>query len=179
MPSSSMRGLIIGRFQPFHLGHLEAVKWILTQVDELVVAIGSANVALTFRNPFTVGERIEMITRVLKTEGLLERVHICVVPDTGDMHTVWPAHLRHWCPHFDVVYTNDLLTRLCLEYANIPYRGIPFFKREEYSGTLIRMLMARGSNRWRKLVHSEVSAFIDEIGGVERVKKLAQIESVI
>ncbi len=174
-----MRGLFIGRFQPFHLGHLEAVKWILSQVDELVIAIGSANVALTFRNPFTVGERIEMIVRTLKAEGLIDRVYICSVPDTGNMHSIWPAHLKHWCPHFDVVYTNDALTQLCLEYANVPYRTIPFFKREEYSGTRIRVLMAVGDEEWRKLVHREVSRFIDRINGVERIRKLARIENII
>ena len=120
-----------------------------------------------------------MITRVLRAENLLDRVYICSVPDTGDMHSIWPTYLKHWCPHFDIVYSNDLLTQLCLEYAGIPYRTIPFFKREEYSGTKIRMLMARGSDEWRRLVHSEVSRFIDEINGVERVRKLAKIENII
>ncbi|MCJ7698989.1 adenylyltransferase/cytidyltransferase family protein, partial [Candidatus Bathyarchaeota archaeon] len=36
------RGLYVGRFQPFHLGHLCAVKKILGEVDEVIVAIGSA-----------------------------------------------------------------------------------------------------------------------------------------
>lgn len=36
------RGLFVGRFQPFHLGHLEAIKDTLGEVDELVIVIGSA-----------------------------------------------------------------------------------------------------------------------------------------
>ena len=36
------RGLYVGRFQPFHLGHLGAVKSILEDVEELVIVIGSA-----------------------------------------------------------------------------------------------------------------------------------------
>ncbi|TMI56005.1 nicotinamide-nucleotide adenylyltransferase, partial [Candidatus Bathyarchaeota archaeon] len=36
-------GLYVGRFQPFHLGHLEAVRHILSKVDELVVVVGSAH----------------------------------------------------------------------------------------------------------------------------------------
>ena len=36
------RGLFVGRFQPFHLGHLDMVKYALTEVDELIIVIGSA-----------------------------------------------------------------------------------------------------------------------------------------
>ncbi|MEM3478355.1 MAG: adenylyltransferase/cytidyltransferase family protein, partial [Archaeoglobaceae archaeon] len=34
------RALIFGRFQPFHLGHLEVIKWALKSFDELVLLIG-------------------------------------------------------------------------------------------------------------------------------------------
>ncbi len=174
-----MRGLFIGRFQPFHLGHLNALKWILEQVDEAIVAIGSANVALTFRNPFTIGERIEMITRALRKEGLLDRVYICSVPDTDSMHTLWPHYLEHWCPKFDIVYTNDPLSQLCVEYAGIKYSPIPFFDREKYSGTRIRLLMARGDPTWRQLVPQEVAEYLDKIRAEERLRKLAMIESIL
>ena len=40
------RGIIIGRFQPPHLGHLEVFKRILGEVDELIVGIGSAQESL-------------------------------------------------------------------------------------------------------------------------------------
>ncbi|NPA71144.1 MAG: nicotinamide-nucleotide adenylyltransferase [Crenarchaeota archaeon] len=175
-----MRGLFIGRFQPFHLGHLKALEWILTQVDEVIIAIGSANVALTFKNPFTVGERIEMITRVMRELELINKIYICSVPDTcGEMHTIWPAYLRHWCPKFDVVFTNDPLSQLCLEYANIEYRSIPFFNREKLSGTHIRTLIAKGDPKWRDLVPPQVASYLEEIGGIERIVKLARMEKVI
>jgi Nicotinamide mononucleotide adenylyltransferase len=34
-------GLFVGRFQPFHRGHLEAVKYALGVVDRLVIVIGA------------------------------------------------------------------------------------------------------------------------------------------
>ena len=34
----TLRGLYIGRFQPFHNGHLQAIKYVLENVDELVIA---------------------------------------------------------------------------------------------------------------------------------------------
>ena len=38
-----MDGLLIGRFQPFHLGHLEALQFALSKVDKLWVGLGSSN----------------------------------------------------------------------------------------------------------------------------------------
>ncbi len=38
-----MNGLLIGRFQPFHLGHLEAFRFALSKVDKLWIGIGSSN----------------------------------------------------------------------------------------------------------------------------------------
>jgi len=38
-----MNGLLIGRFQPFHLGHLEAFQFALSKVDKLWVGLGSSN----------------------------------------------------------------------------------------------------------------------------------------
>jgi Nicotinamide mononucleotide adenylyltransferase len=53
--ASPVRALLVGRFQPVHWGHVKLVEWLLTHYDEVVVAIGSADKALTFDNPFTPG----------------------------------------------------------------------------------------------------------------------------
>ena len=53
-----MHGLLIGRFQPFHLGHLNAVEYALKNVDILWIVVGSADKSHEYRNPFTAGERI-------------------------------------------------------------------------------------------------------------------------
>ncbi|MFZ0697114.1 MAG: adenylyltransferase/cytidyltransferase family protein, partial [Nitrososphaeraceae archaeon] len=37
------RGLFIGRFQPFHLGHLATIKFALKTVEQLVITVGSAD----------------------------------------------------------------------------------------------------------------------------------------
>ena len=48
-----MDGLLIGRFQPFHLGHLEALQFALSKVDKLWVGLGSSNKPVEKNNPFT------------------------------------------------------------------------------------------------------------------------------
>ena len=64
------RGLFVGRFQPFHNGHLEAVKSILRECDEAVIAVGSSQKSHEPDNLFTVGERIEMIYESLKEAAI-------------------------------------------------------------------------------------------------------------
>src|SRR5256885_9498938 len=54
------RALFVGRFQPFHRGHLSMVKRILESNSEIIVGIGSAQYSHTGENPFTAGERYEI-----------------------------------------------------------------------------------------------------------------------
>ncbi|MEM4292401.1 MAG: nicotinamide-nucleotide adenylyltransferase, partial [Archaeoglobaceae archaeon] len=75
------RALIFGRFQPFHLGHLEVIKWALKSFDELVLLIGMADESHTLRNPFTAGERIWMIRESLIENGIsLDKIITATVP---------------------------------------------------------------------------------------------------
>ena len=65
-----MRALMMGRFQPFHLGHLDLVKQILTEYDDIIIAITSSQFNYLEKDPFTAGERIEMIHNSLKDDGV-------------------------------------------------------------------------------------------------------------
>ncbi len=51
----------IGRFQPFHNGHLAVVKEALKHCDRLLILVGSANASLSLRNPFSYAQRHRMI----------------------------------------------------------------------------------------------------------------------
>ena len=171
------RGLYVGRFQPFHNGHLHAIKWILQRERELVIVIGSAQYAFTLRNPFTLGERVEMVTLALRAEGLLDRVFIVGVPDTGKQHSLWVPLVKMNSPSFNNVYTNDPLTRLLFEEDGYPVHPIPFYRRKTYEGTLIRRLMAENNKEWEELVPSSVLEFLKKIDGPARIRRLYEIES--
>jgi len=54
-------GVYIGRFQPFHLGHLHVVRQALAHCDRLLILIGSADEPRTTQNPWTAAERGSMI----------------------------------------------------------------------------------------------------------------------
>ena len=166
------RALYIGRFQPFHNGHLHAVKWILQREDELVLGIGSAQYSHTWRNPFTVGERYLMIWQTLKAEGLLNRVLITAIPDTDTRHSTWVSVVKTYSPPFDSAYTNDPLSRLLFREAGIKVYSIPFYERDKYEATLIRKLIAEGKDEWKKLVPPPVAHILVKIGGVDRLKEI-------
>ncbi len=166
------RALYIGRFQPFHKGHLAAIKWILQREDEIIVGIGSAQYSYTPRNPFTAGERLYMIWSTLKKEKLLDRAIITLIPDTDTKHSIWVSYVKTFTPPFSRAYTNDPLSKILLEDGNIEVKPIPFFNREKYSATKIRQLISQGDESWKELVPPSVAEFIEKIGGTRRIKEI-------
>ncbi|MBS7609489.1 nicotinamide-nucleotide adenylyltransferase [Candidatus Bathyarchaeota archaeon] len=168
------RGLYVGRFQPFHKGHLEAIRWILSQVEELIIVIGSAQYSHDLENPFKAGERFTMIRRALDEAQIPRgRYEIIAVPDLH-VHALWVAHVISYTPKFEVVFTNEPLTRrLFLEYGRFAVRQIPFFKRDIYSATEIRRRILQGED-WEKLVPISVAEYIKEIDGVGRIQDLVK-----
>jgi bifunctional NMN adenylyltransferase/nudix hydrolase len=52
---------LIGRFQPFHLGHKHLIDVGLERAEKVIVLVGSSNIARSIKNPWTFAERKEMI----------------------------------------------------------------------------------------------------------------------
>ncbi len=75
-----MNGLLIGRFQPFHLGHLDALRFALSKVDKLWVGLGSSNQPLLRNNPFSAEERKEMILSSID-DSIRSKIEIYFIPD--------------------------------------------------------------------------------------------------
>jgi len=69
--------VFIGRFQPFHHGHLAVVREALKRALNLCILIGSANAPRSHRNPFTYNERVRMILDSVEPE---ERARIIIKP---------------------------------------------------------------------------------------------------
>lgn len=171
------RALFIGRFQPFHKGHLYAVKRILEEAEELVIVVGSAQMSHELENPFTAGERIEMIRRALDAEGI-ERGRYMLIPiSDAPAHTIWVSMVASQTPRFDVVYTNQPLTKRLMLEAGYEVRSIELFERERYEATEIRRRILSGED-WEELVPEEVYSYVLEIDGVGRIRDLAKSDRV-
>lgn len=63
-----MIAVYIGRFQPFHNGHMKVVKHALCNYRKLIICLGSAQESGTAKNPFTPYERLKLIRGALTPE---------------------------------------------------------------------------------------------------------------
>ena len=144
-----MNGFLIGRFQPFHLGHLEAIKFGLTKVENLWIGIGSSNKSIEKRNPFTADERKEMIISSLDST-ISKHVKIYYIPDTND-HEKWISLVDSIIPKYDLVFSNDDFTRNIYERNDIKVISVPLKNREIFSATNVRAKLETDQN-WEELV---------------------------
>jgi nicotinamide-nucleotide adenylyltransferase len=166
-----VRGLLVGRFQPFHLGHLAVVQELQGRdpKGELVLGVGSAQASFTWLDPFTAGERLEMIGRALE-EARVPRVRSIPLPDIG-RHALWVAHVESLVPPIDVVFTNNPLTQALFERARYKVENPPVYDRARFQGSVIREQMAAGG-AWAQAVPPSVARFLEEIRAVTRIKML-------
>jgi len=165
-------GLYVGRFQPFHLGHLEAIRHILKKVDVVIIAVGSAQYSHTLENPFTAGERMTMSRLALEEAGISSSKYLLVpIPDIN-VHKLWVAHLTSLTPLFQIVFSNEPLTVTLFQEAGFKVEPIPFFNREIYSATQIRKRMLSNED-WSSLVPKSVALFIRQIKGEQRLQYLS------
>ena len=165
------RGLFVGRFNPFHLGHLKSAQYILEQEEELIIAIGSTQQSHTVSDPFTAGERLLMIRAAIKEVNIpLERVFIVSIPNIH-RNSVWVSHLRSYCPPFTHIYTNNTLTRRLFMEAGMEVRSTGPFNRVDLKGAQIRKNMAEGIE-WRHMVPKAVLNVIESINGLDRLQDI-------
>ncbi len=171
------RGLFVGRFQPFHIGHLDAIKYSLKGVDELVIVIGSAQYSHNTNNPFTAGERLVMVRRaLLEAKVDYSKLWIVPVPDVH-LHMLWVSAVEGYTPKFNVLISNEPLTKRLFMEGGYEVRTIPLFERKVYSSTFVREKIVK-DNSWTELVPKSVADFILEIDGVNRLRDLARTDRV-
>jgi nicotinamide-nucleotide adenylyltransferase len=164
-----MKALFIGRFQPFHTGHLLVLQQLSTQCEEIIVGIGSSEDRGTQENPFSEQERKLMVTRSLDAVGI-HNYRIVSIPDIHDPPR-WVDHVRSLVSDFDVVIANNPFTRKLFVEKGYVVKGTAQFQRKLFSGKEIRRRMAQKES-WEDLVPEAVVRIIKDIHGVQRVQHL-------
>src|SRR5262249_34550753 len=86
-------GIVIGRFQPFHVAHQELVKHALSLADKVIIILGSARSAPDVKNPFTPAMREEMIRHCFPAETA--RMIFCPVRDYPYNDNVWITEIQN------------------------------------------------------------------------------------
>ena len=164
-----MNGLLIGRFQPFHLGHLDALRFALSKVDKLWIGLGSSNKPLQKNNPFSAEERKEMILSSID-ESMKQKIQIYFIPDLEN-HIKWIELIDTLVPKFDIIFSNDELTSHLYSKRDIEVLSIPFVKRDILSGTNIRDMII-SDQTWEDFVPEGTKIFLSKTSAKQRLKNL-------
>ena len=171
MKCTITRAFFVGRFQPFHIGHLRTIKHILYECDEVVIGVGSPNRSYELDNPFTAGERIDMIQSGMSD---ISNLKYSIVPIEDTDNDMWVSKIENTVPDFNVVYTNNKLVQLLFEERGYKVINQPMEDRENLSGKNIReQIMNRES-----LKDSLMPRTIVSLGGLSagyRLRKLREI----
>lgn len=83
----------IGRFQPFHYGHLKTIIYALKQSKKLIIVLGSYRLAPSLRSPWSASERIEMIKSCLN-KSQLQRIYFVKVRDRLYNEEMWINNVK-------------------------------------------------------------------------------------
>ena len=164
-----MNGLLIGRFQPFHLGHLEALQFALSKVDKLWLGLGSSNKPMEKTNPFSVEERKQMIMSSID-DSIKNKISIYSIPDL-DNHVKWIENIDTIVPDYQIVFSNDPITEHLYSKRNVNVITIPFFKRDQLSGTRLRDLI-KSDQKWDDLVPEGTKLILQKFDAKNRLKIL-------
>lgn len=176
-PLKPMRGLVMGRFQPFHLGHLDLVKQVLSECDEVVIAVTSAQFNYLEKDPFTAGERVEMIHASLKDAGVdLSRCFILGIENQFNVAT-WASYIKAALPSFDKAYSGNDYVSMLLADSSIGVARPNFLDRSKYNATDIRLKILSGGP-WEEMVPGPVAKIIHRIGGKNRLAVISKSDTI-
>jgi nicotinamide-nucleotide adenylyltransferase len=127
----------VGRFQPFHNGHLQAILGILKMEPNLLIIIGSKLESGTVKNPYAYEHRVEVIEHALENAKVdLERVKIVGLADINNDNE-WVDYLIDTVPKFRTMYTGSEDTKfLFLENGKVEVANVDFL--EGLNATLVR-----------------------------------------
>jgi len=160
--------LFIGRFQPFHNGHLSVLKGMVKVSDKVLIGIGSSEKSGTAENPFSSAERREMIQRALQDVNVIPNYDVAFI-DLPDMEEdeVWAKMCLELCENqVSTVWTGNEWTKKCFENTGVKIQDIK--EVPGISSTEIRQCMLEGKP-WEDMVPPSVIEYIKDIDGVSRI----------
>lgn len=164
---------VTGRFQPFHVEHLELVQLALAECDHVVVGITNpdqssrqAHPESTHRhldeaNPFTFWQRLNMIAGVFAAENISERTTI--VPFPLHQPQLWAEYIPLSAVQYVRVLSPWEQSKVTeLEAGGYRVRVIAGHRASPVRASDIRRAL-RGSSdiEWRNMVPHTVAGVLD------------------
>lgn len=168
---------MIGRFQPFHLGHLELAKQIKSECDEIIIAVTSAQFNYLEKDPFTAGERIEMIHNSLKDAGF--KMSECFIVSLENQFNIatWGSYIKSALPKFDKVYSGNDYVSMLLSDSSIKVVKPTFLEIEKYNATRIRSLIISDNMEWTDLLPNGTKEILMRINAKNRLTVISKSDT--
>ena len=176
-------GIVFGRFQMLHLGHMEYLLEAKKLCKHLVIGISNPDPgvikfdeacphrSLDTANPLTYYERLEMIVGAM-TEAGVDRSEFTVVP----MPISYPDRIRYYVPEdgeFLITIYDDWGWERKKRIEDLGYKATVLWVRDEStrvsSGTEIREMMLKGED-WSHLAPPSVYKFAQDHGLAQRIR---------
>lgn len=137
-PKPFPRLIVIGRFQPVHLGHLHLIRCAQAVSQQVAIGIGSANVH-DKNNPFSFDVRKQLIQRALERSGIAGSVSaITSLDDYPYDDNEWLRQVIMKVGRVDAVIGNNPRVNGIFNTAGYQVVEVPFVDRERLEGTTIR-----------------------------------------
>lgn len=152
--------LFIGRFQPFHNGHLYSLKKCLEIADKVTIGVGSSQESGTEDNPWNYMVRKQMVCEVIREQGIeanIERIFSC--PDYPS-DAKWVGEVKRRAGEFDVVVSNNPWTINVMRAAGYEVLEQGLYQRDELEGVKIREMMRNGDQGWKVRVPKEIVGLV-------------------
>ena len=146
-----LRGILIGRMQPVHNGHIQVIESILDEVDEIIIGIGSAQLSHSLKDPFTAGERVVMMNQALADIGVDSSRYYIIPMQDINFNALWVSHVKMLTPPFSVVYSGNPLVKQLFAEEGYEVKQPPLYDRLHLSGTEVRNRIIEDKN-WQELV---------------------------
>ncbi|MGH7884491.1 MAG: adenylyltransferase/cytidyltransferase family protein [Thermodesulfobacteriota bacterium] len=126
-PSDSKRAIFIGRYQPYHYGHINLVRQKLDKGVPCLIMV--RDIPPDPKNPFTTEQTVDMIRKYHESKG--DNVLVMVIPDIESVN--WGRGVGYEMNEFT------------------PPDDIGFI-----SATRIRESVSEGNNDWKELVDESI-----------------------
>ncbi len=162
------RGMIHGRFQPFHLGHLEYLRGAAERSDEVWVGITNPDPRrvkpeasdplrhLPESNPYTYAERLLMVEAAAEDLGLDPRA-VHVIPFPINEPELWPAYVPDGVTQYLRLFSDWGGTKLeRLREGGYEVVILDEGAEKEISGADVRAAIRDGGD-WEQLVPPSVA----------------------
>jgi len=178
--------LFIGRFQPFHNGHLKVIKTILSENERVIIIVGSAEKNFLPENPLTAGERVQIIEETLKFNKIPSDKYLIIPIRNVNNYALWVNHINIYIPPYTKLYTGSQIVKACFlgKYSKIHRENkigpeiIDLVRELDINATKIRTYILQNNKKWEELVPKTTAKLLKKWDIAERLKIIQNVEDI-